>query len=263
MVAKKQKTRKTSSKVLKVDSPSKIPQLEKILKQGKVTVVLVFADWCGHCHKFQENIWEPMCKKNSIHNRVSVRDDMIKNTSLANTNFKYLPSVLVVNEKGEAETFTTPDGEQTNAMPTPKNMNEMERVVNVPLTPAPENGMNKETISTGTPNSQELPKMSLTPSPVSMEPLTDSTASLDLPPPSSSYGMYGTTLGNTKAPIFTPQGKAYTPIQEQKGGAFYDTMKQISHGLFPVAILGGLAHAMKGGKRKSRKTHRKRRMIRA
>lgn len=241
MAAKKaKKTRKASSKVLKVDSLSKIPQLESILKEGKVTIVLVFADWCGHCHKFQKDIWEPMCKKEAIHNRVAVRDDMIKNTSLANADFKYLPSVLVVNEKGEAETFTTPDGEPTNAMPTPKNQEDMERIVNVPLSPSPQES------SFQTTNNQSIPRMNLEESPVSKEPLINSTA--------------------TMATQGTPQGEVYKPaplVLEQKGGAFYDTMRQVSQGILPIAVLGGLSYALKGGAKKRSKTHKKRRMVRA
>ena len=254
-VKKAKKTRKSSSKVLKVDSLSKIPQLESILKDGKVTIVLVFADWCGHCHKFQKSIWEPMCKKGAIHNRVAVRDDMIKNTSLANTKFNYLPSVLVVNEKGEPETFTTPDGEPTNAMPTPKNQEDMERIVNVPLT----NPLEVETTArdarrpsgalsvTASPslenNNQSMSRMNLVDSPVSKEPLTNSTGTLS-----------------------TPNGQVYKPTPlalDQKGGAFYDTMRQVSQGILPIAVLGGLSYALKGGSKKRSKTHKKRRMVRA
>ncbi len=115
---------------------SKIPELEKILKNGKVTIVLVFADWCGHCQTFKKNIWNPMCEKEAVHNRVSVRDDMINKTSLGSAKFEYLPSVMVVNEKGEIENFPkrSPEGNNTtNVIPTPKTLEEMNRIVNVPL----------------------------------------------------------------------------------------------------------------------------------
>ncbi len=124
---------KKKSSVLKVDMASKIPELEKILKNGKVTIVLVFADWCGHCHNFQKDIWNPMCEKEATHNRVSVRDDMIGKTSLKNAEFEYLPSVMVVNEKGELESFPSPEGKTTNVIPTPKSVEDMTRIVNVPL----------------------------------------------------------------------------------------------------------------------------------
>lgn len=125
------RTRK-ARKVLQVDSKAKIPKFELQLKNSTINFVLVYADWCGACTKFKQNIWNPMCKGAAKHNRMAVRDDMIKNTSLANAKFDYLPSLLVVDEKGQLQTFETPDGE-TNAMPTPKNVSEMKRIVNVPV----------------------------------------------------------------------------------------------------------------------------------
>lgn len=127
------KTRKTGKgKVLQVDSKNKIPKFELELQNSTINFVLVYADWCGACDRFKKNIWNPMCKGAAKHNRMAVRDDMIKNTSLANAKFDYLPSLLVVDENGQLQTFETPDGE-TNAMPTPKNISEMKRIVNVPV----------------------------------------------------------------------------------------------------------------------------------
>jgi thiol-disulfide isomerase/thioredoxin len=121
------------SNVLKVDSAKKIPKFELTLKNSKINFVLVYAEWCGACHKFMDNIWNPMCKGSARHNRMAVRDDMIKNTSLSNASFDYLPSILVVDENGQIQTFKTPEGNDTNAMPTPKNLNDMKKVVNVPV----------------------------------------------------------------------------------------------------------------------------------
>lgn len=126
------RTRKARGKILQVDSKAKIPKFELQLKNSTINFVLVYADWCGACTKFKKNIWNPMCKGAAKHNRMAVRDDMIKNTSLANAEFDYLPSLLIVDEKGQLQTFETPDGE-TNAMPTPKNLSDMKRAVNVPV----------------------------------------------------------------------------------------------------------------------------------
>jgi len=131
----KKAARSSKKKVVHVDSESKIHELEGMLGNGNITFVLIFAEWCGACQKFMKNVWGPMCKKGAIHNRAAVRDDMVSKTSLADTNFKYLPSVIVVNENGEKEVFNGPDG-PTNAMPTPQNENEMVRIVNVPVTAA-------------------------------------------------------------------------------------------------------------------------------
>jgi len=126
-------TRRLKNSVPRIDSISKVPVLEGMLGNGSVTFVLVFAEWCGACKKFMKNVWGPMCKKGAIHNRIAVRDDMVSKTSLSGTKFNYLPSIIVVNEKGDAETFMGPEG-ITNAMPTPRTEEEMVRVVNVSLT---------------------------------------------------------------------------------------------------------------------------------
>jgi hypothetical protein len=128
------KTRKLKgTKVLKVDAKHKIPKFEQQIKGGTINFVLVYAEWCGACHRFMDNIWNPMCKSKARHNRMAVRDDMIKNTSLANANFDYLPSVLIVDEAGQLQSFKTPEGKDTNAMPTPKSLNDMKKIVNVPV----------------------------------------------------------------------------------------------------------------------------------
>ena len=118
-----------------VDSADKISAFEKILGKGKVTFVLIYADWCGACTKFKRDIWNPSCAGPAVHERVALRDDMVKGTSLASANFEYLPSLVVVDEKGRMQSFKTPEGKHTNAMPTPQNVEDMKRIVNVPVGP--------------------------------------------------------------------------------------------------------------------------------
>jgi thiol-disulfide isomerase/thioredoxin len=120
---------------LNVDTLSKIPSLENALKSGRINIILVFAEWCGACHKFRKNIWDPMLQKNAMHNRIAVRDDVLRKTSLRGANFDYLPSILVVDEKGVAQVFNTPEGKTTNATPTPKNLTDMLKMVNIPVKP--------------------------------------------------------------------------------------------------------------------------------
>jgi hypothetical protein len=278
MAGKTKKSRsKKASPVLKVDSISKIPALEKILKDGKITIVLVFADWCGHCHNFQKNIWNPMCKKNAIHNRIAIRDDMVQNTSLKNSKFDYLPSLLVVDEKGQTQSFKTPDGEMTNAMPTPKSLNEMTQIVNVPVKSLNNNGMNNNGMNNmnninnnNSVNYNNNMNFNNTPKPVNNIPKT---------PNSTNYAT-GTPypdepIVNEDLPSFTPTGKSYTPenievdsnnlnnirnsSQKMQGGNLLATLQQVSQGIIPAGILGGLALALK---RKSKKQSKKTRKVR-
>lgn len=122
--------------MLKVDSAKGIGALEKVLKDGKITIVLIYADWCGHCHKFMENVWEPSCQKEAIHNRAAVREDVLPQTSLKGANFDGYPSVIVVNEKGEIEEFNK-DGKTTNAIPQPKSEAELTQIANAEVEPIP------------------------------------------------------------------------------------------------------------------------------
>lgn len=139
--ARKTKTRKAKGKAkgkskantLVVESSANIGEFEELLQSGKITIVLVFADWCGACHKFRENIWNPMLQRNAIHNRTAIASEMINKTRLANAKFDYLPSILVVDEKGNMQNFATPEGKMTNAMPTPQSLDDMTRIVNVPV----------------------------------------------------------------------------------------------------------------------------------
>lgn len=129
MAAKTRKVR-SASKALKIDTLSKVPGLEKLLKSGKLTVVLIYADWCGACQRFKKDIWEPMCTKPAVNNRVAIRDDILPNTSLSNAKIQYLPSILMVDEKGGMSEMPGPKGEPTNAVPTPKSLQEMTTMVN-------------------------------------------------------------------------------------------------------------------------------------
>lgn len=118
-----------STKILEVRSPSQIPALEAALAKGPMTLVLVFADWCPACHRFMKNLWKPMCngKSPSSMNRVAVREDLVAKTSLANSQYKYLPTLMLVGPDKRPATFESPEG-KTNAMPTPQTPEELKRI---------------------------------------------------------------------------------------------------------------------------------------
>ena len=211
------KTRK-AGKVLQVDSKAKIPKFELQLKNSTINFVLVYADWCGACDRFKKNIWNPMCKGAAKHNRMAVRDDMIKNTSLANAKFDYLPSLLIVDEKGQLQSFETPDGE-TNAMPTPKNLSEMKRAVNVPVINIT-NNMNYKAVKNSKepeePKEPKEPKEPEEPEGPEFMPSSPTRPMPNIPMPEEAL---------TREPIVyksrDPQGVVYLPtpmVSPQKGG---------------------------------------------
>lgn len=119
---KKAKTRKSTagrvSPVIDVRSRSTIAEFEKLLEKGPITIVLIYADWCGACHRFREETWD---KLKSMENRTlnigAVREDMLANTSLNSAKISHYPSLLLVGQDKKPAEFKTASGETTNALP--------------------------------------------------------------------------------------------------------------------------------------------------
>lgn len=267
---------------LNVDNVSKIPSLEKALNSGRINIILVFAEWCGACHKFRKNIWNPMLRKNAMHNRIAVRDDMVGKTSLANTKFDYLPSILVVDEKGVAQTFNTPEGKVTNAMPTPKSLNDMTRVVNVPVAAA---SASNENVSAPTANvnlTNVAVRKNADPTAL-MEEISanirkNNTANMNVNTTTMNVNMVenNTPANNTallnesplntppplapKKPSAIPEGTVFTPtplVAPQRGGSLLATLEATAQGVVPATVLGSLVLALRGGRRRQTRRARK------
>jgi thiol-disulfide isomerase/thioredoxin len=128
-------TRKNKKGVIKVSDESQLKEFEDILKKPKVKVILIYAEWCGACHKFMDNIWNPMCGAPAKHERGAISSELVEKSSLAKANYNYLPSVILVNEEGKIQEFSTETGEPTHVIPTPKTLDDMKRIVNIPVAP--------------------------------------------------------------------------------------------------------------------------------
>lgn len=114
-----------------VRSPEDVSQFEKILAHGPITIVLVYADWCGHCVRYKENVWSKLlANPNRKLNLASVHYDQLENTSQKHAAIKGYPSVLVVGSDKKAATF--PDNgtaKKTNAFPKAQSLEVMEEMV--------------------------------------------------------------------------------------------------------------------------------------
>ena len=117
-----------------VRSKADVGAFEGLLGKGPLTIVLVYADWCGHCQTFKEKMWnEVNTMPNKKLNTASVHYDMVENTSIKNAKIDGYPSLLLVGTDKEAATFDTEEG-KTSAMPTPKSVTELKNMVNTPVT---------------------------------------------------------------------------------------------------------------------------------
>jgi thiol-disulfide isomerase/thioredoxin len=105
-------------KVIDVRSKNMIGNFEQLLGRGPLTLVLIYADWCGACHRFRDEVWSPLTQlKNATMNRAAIREDMIANTSLANVERKFYPTLLLVGKDKKTATFVDENGASTPAMP--------------------------------------------------------------------------------------------------------------------------------------------------
>jgi thiol-disulfide isomerase/thioredoxin len=163
------KTRK-NSRVLNVRSGGAVKSFEKLLGKGPLTLVYVNAKWCGACHKFNDEVWEPLTKlKNRSVNLASVDSEMIGNTSLANVPRNFYPTLMLVGKDKKPATFEDEGGEPTNAMPRNSTLSEdREALSNLVINPTLKNNsvklnsLNNLSYQTAKPNTPSVNKLNKT-----------------------------------------------------------------------------------------------------
>jgi thiol-disulfide isomerase/thioredoxin len=92
MAAKKKgkmNTKKNSKAAMKkgannnvdVTSTEHIPKLVDLLKKNKVVIVLIWADYCGHCHTYKDQVWNKLQKNQGRKaGLASIHYDQLENT---------------------------------------------------------------------------------------------------------------------------------------------------------------------------------------
>jgi protein disulfide-isomerase len=124
MAPKKNKSRKsgrvrrsTAGKILPpldVRSNKQLKEFERRIKQGGITIVLVWAPWCGHCHKFMPHFDEAAKSPNRSVQAIKVEETMLPavnavltkniNKSAKPLNVEGYPSLIVVDKNGNKVT---------------------------------------------------------------------------------------------------------------------------------------------------------------
>ena len=102
------------------------------MNQAPFTLVLIYADWCPHCHEYLPT-WDEFANlpgRNA--NMAKVHFDMQeKIPAIANAKINGYPSVIKVLPDGTIEEFKNESGESTNALPNMRDKNEMIKNLNI------------------------------------------------------------------------------------------------------------------------------------
>lgn len=103
---------------LDVRSTKHLKDFEKRIKAGPLTIVLVYADWCGHCHTMMPHFDAAAKSPNRSIQAVKVNEQMLSNVnstinksinkSAKSLNVEGYPSIIVVDKKGNEVTQMEP-----------------------------------------------------------------------------------------------------------------------------------------------------------
>ena len=120
----RQSTAGTIFPPLDVRSPKQLNEVMKRITNGPVTVLVVYADWCGHCHKLMPHIKNAGNMPNRNAQLISVNDEMLdsyNNTvNRANQNASPIevdgyPSILLIDHNGNKLSEIAPTEKALNS----------------------------------------------------------------------------------------------------------------------------------------------------
>ncbi len=121
MVAKRSTKMGKIMPYVDVRSESDIPKFESMVKTGPV-FVLVYADWCGHCQRFKQNVWDDVAKSSAKNvNTAAVHYNMVNKTTMKNAPLEGYPTLF--------EVKPTATSNVTKPVNTPQNKEELQKLV--------------------------------------------------------------------------------------------------------------------------------------
>lgn len=126
--AKKKGTLKNLSNVLDVTSPADIPKIHDMLKKNKVVIVLIWADYCGHCHKYKDDVWKNLLANSKRRaGLMTIHHDQLENVPepIPKTVDGY-PSVFRVTKSGDVKAYTSDEARDLKGMNSRVEMNDTE-----------------------------------------------------------------------------------------------------------------------------------------
>lgn len=296
----KTKKRGSSTRMGRVMSPIDVnkrgmtDELAKRMKKG--VIILVYANWCGHCHTYKPKFEELQANKNRTVETASVEsefwDEAQKKLNIKNGAITAFPSVIAVSPEGKVVNFRDSEGSMTNTIPDHNNMDYMKNIMEngIPGVNTKKNNQSESTIensnlnttalnSSPTMNSNLIKNMS-----AAVQEIDTSQAIEDSMPPDESADNIMPVQNNKKAMdslVYWPSGSASAQASAQapgsaqaqaqaqqrggncgcrlsglRGGGLYGLLTSVASEAATPALLLGTAAYLSKKKRKATKTRK-------
>jgi thiol-disulfide isomerase/thioredoxin len=128
----KSKSRAISGRILppvNITNVNDLGELDTRLSMGPMTLVFVYADWCGHCTNYKPHMDELENMTNRSIQTVRIRDDVFPKSSISKTPLEGYPSLFLLDKSKEPITFLKDDGKTSTVIPEHNNMKNMAAIV--------------------------------------------------------------------------------------------------------------------------------------
>ena len=131
------RTRKNSSRSvmgrllppIDIKSEDKLNELNRRISIGPVTLVFVYADWCGHCQRFKPEMDKLEKTPGRSVQIARINDEMLPKSMISKNKISGYPSLMLIKKNGEATVFQDDNGEITNTIPEYNDLNKMKTII--------------------------------------------------------------------------------------------------------------------------------------
>jgi thiol-disulfide isomerase/thioredoxin len=216
----------------KLSAPVDVNSENKITKFESLTMpvlVLVYADWCGHCQRYKP-MWKKLSQDpNRSLNMAAVRDDMVNKTSLTqrSTPVSSYPTVMLIGKNGKAVNFKSKEGIESQEVPNHTDMETMTAIVRNAGTEEGENALVTPNTSASTiSNKMSQQQQQLEPSGPGVSP------------------------PNISADIVRQK-------QQQMGGSLFEILSRTAYSAAPGLLLGASALVVASKTRKHKRSSKR------
>jgi len=132
MPTKKAKRAVKAKNHVDVRKTEDIAVLKDMMKNNKLMAVLIYADYCGHCHTYMDDTWNGLVENPSRKNGMaSIHYDQLESTPLAGTSISGYPTILLLGEDKTPISFKNEQtGQNEIEYPESRNKEKMAEILN-------------------------------------------------------------------------------------------------------------------------------------